>query len=143
MYELLNIMAALTLEAKLVENVPIFLYLLMKALTLVTKNSYFSVFVLLTKTWMLLKILLVSCQGQTYDGASNMMGKRSLVSTEILAIQPKGYDTLCVFATCVTTHAAKHIVYCEKTHDFFMLCRNTIVVCHSTCWTFYVITHVF
>ena len=32
----------------------------------------------------------------------------------------------------ITTHVAKHIVYSEKTHNFFMLCRNTIVVCHDT-----------
>ena len=35
------------------------------------------------------------CRGQTYDGASNMMGKRSGVSTQILAEQPKAMVTHC------------------------------------------------
>lgn len=35
------------------------------------------------------------CRGQTYDGASNMMGKRSGVSTRILAEQPKAVATHC------------------------------------------------
>ena len=34
------------------------------------------------------------CQGQTYDGASNMMGKRSGVSTKIIEEQPKAVDPL-------------------------------------------------
>ena len=36
-----------------------------------------------------------NCRGQTYDEASNMLGKRSGVSTEILAEQPKAMTTHC------------------------------------------------
>ena len=35
------------------------------------------------------------CRGQTYDGASNMMGKRSGVSMQIIAEQPKAVATHC------------------------------------------------
>ena len=35
------------------------------------------------------------CRGQTYDGTSNMMGKRSGVSTKISEEQPKAIETLC------------------------------------------------
>ena len=35
------------------------------------------------------------CRGQTYDGASNMMGKRSGVSRRILDLQPKAIATHC------------------------------------------------
>ena len=38
---------------------------------------------------------LENCRGQTYDGASNMMGKRSGVSTRIRAEQPKAIATHC------------------------------------------------
>ena len=38
---------------------------------------------------------LENCRGQTYDGASNMMGKRSGVSTKILEEQPKAVATHC------------------------------------------------
>ena len=36
------------------------------------------------------------CRGQTYDGASNMMGKKSGVATRILAEQPKAIVTHCL-----------------------------------------------
>lgn len=36
-----------------------------------------------------------NCRGQTYDGANNMMGKRSGVSTKILEEQPKALATHC------------------------------------------------
>lgn len=36
-----------------------------------------------------------SCRGQTYDGASNMFGKKSGVSTQILTLQPKALATHC------------------------------------------------
>ena len=35
------------------------------------------------------------CRGQTYDGASNMLGKKSGVATQIKAIQPKAIVTHC------------------------------------------------
>ena len=38
---------------------------------------------------------LVNCRGQTYDGASNMMGKRTGVATQISAEQPKAIATHC------------------------------------------------
>ena len=38
---------------------------------------------------------LENCRGQTYDGASNMMGKKSGVSTQILADQPKAVAVHC------------------------------------------------
>lgn len=38
---------------------------------------------------------LSDCRGQTYDGASNMLGKRSGVATQILAEQPKAIVTHC------------------------------------------------
>lgn len=38
---------------------------------------------------------LENCRGQTYDGASNMMGKRSGASTKILEEQPKAVATHC------------------------------------------------
>ena len=36
-----------------------------------------------------------NCRGQTYDGASNMMGKKSGVSTQIFAEQPKAVAIHC------------------------------------------------
>ena len=38
---------------------------------------------------------LSNCRGQTYDGASNMMGKKSGISTTILAEQPKAVAIHC------------------------------------------------
>lgn len=38
---------------------------------------------------------LQSCRSQTYDGASNMMGKRSGIATQIQKIQPKAIVTHC------------------------------------------------
>ena len=38
---------------------------------------------------------LSNCRGQTYDGASNMMGKKSGASTQILAKQPKAVAIHC------------------------------------------------
>ena len=38
---------------------------------------------------------LSNCRGQTYGGASNMMGKKSGVSTQILAEQPKAVAINC------------------------------------------------
>ena len=38
---------------------------------------------------------LSNCRGQTYDGASNMMGKKSGISTPILAEQPKAVAIHC------------------------------------------------
>ena len=38
---------------------------------------------------------LQNCRGQTYDGASNMMGKKSGVATQIQEIQPKAIVTHC------------------------------------------------
>ena len=38
---------------------------------------------------------LQSCRGQTYDGASNMMGKKSGVATQIKKDQPKAIETHC------------------------------------------------
>ena len=38
---------------------------------------------------------LKNLRGQTYDGASNMMGKKSGVATQIKAIQPKALATHC------------------------------------------------
>lgn len=35
------------------------------------------------------------CRGQTYDGASNMFGKRSGVATQISSLQPKALPTHC------------------------------------------------
>ena len=40
-------------------------------------------------------VSLENCSGQTYNGASNMMGKRSGVSTQISAEQPKAMTTHC------------------------------------------------
>lgn len=42
-----------------------------------------------------LNLSLDDCRGQTYDGASNMMGRKSGVSTQILAEQPKAVDIHC------------------------------------------------
>ena len=36
-----------------------------------------------------------ACRGQTYDGASNMLGKKSGVATQISALQPKALATHC------------------------------------------------
>lgn len=38
---------------------------------------------------------LKKCRGQTYDGASNMMGKKSGVATQIKKQQPKAIETHC------------------------------------------------
>jgi len=38
---------------------------------------------------------LSNLQGQTYDGASNMLGKKSGVAAQIRAIQPKAVETHC------------------------------------------------
>ena len=40
-------------------------------------------------------ISLDNCRGQCYDGASNMLGKKSGVAKEILDIQPKAFATHC------------------------------------------------
>ena len=42
-----------------------------------------------------MNLSLNDCRGQTYDGASNMMGKKSGVSTKILAEQPKAVAIHC------------------------------------------------
>ena len=42
-----------------------------------------------------LNLSLDDCRGQTYDGASNMMGRKSGVSTQILAEQPKAVEIHC------------------------------------------------
>ena len=42
-----------------------------------------------------MNLSLSNCRGQTYDGASNMMGKKSGVLTHILAEQPKAVDIHC------------------------------------------------
>ena len=42
-----------------------------------------------------IKSSLENCRGQTYDGASNMMGKKSGVSTQIFAEQPKAVAIHC------------------------------------------------
>ena len=42
-----------------------------------------------------LNIQLENCRGQTYDGASNMLGKKSGVATQILSEQPKAVVTHC------------------------------------------------
>ena len=42
-----------------------------------------------------LNLSLENCRGQTYDGASNMMGKKSGVSTQIFAEQPKAIAIHC------------------------------------------------
>ena len=36
-----------------------------------------------------------SCRGQIYDGASNMLGKKSGVATQLSVIQPKALPTHC------------------------------------------------
>ena len=38
---------------------------------------------------------LESCRGEIYDGASNMLGKKSGVATQLSAIQPKALPTHC------------------------------------------------
>ena len=35
------------------------------------------------------------CRGQTYDGASNMMGKKFAVATKLLVEEPKAFATHC------------------------------------------------
>ena len=42
-----------------------------------------------------LQLSLENCRGQTYDGASNMVGRKSGVATQITAIQPKALATHC------------------------------------------------
>jgi len=42
-----------------------------------------------------LQLSLDDCRGQCYDGASNMLGKKSGVATRIKNIQPKAIDTHC------------------------------------------------
>ena len=42
-----------------------------------------------------LNLSLENCRGQTYDGASNMMGKKSGLSTQIFAEQPKAVTIQC------------------------------------------------
>ena len=42
-----------------------------------------------------MNLSLDNCRGQTYDEASNMMGKKSGVSTQILAEQPKAVAIHC------------------------------------------------
>ena len=39
--------------------------------------------------WLNLPIL--RCRGQTYDGASNVMGKKSSVAAEIIKLEPKAF----------------------------------------------------
>ena len=41
------------------------------------------------------QISLDNCKGQCYDGASNMLGKKSGVANQILDIQPKAFATHC------------------------------------------------
>ena len=41
------------------------------------------------------QISLDNCRGQCYDGASNMLGKKSGVAKQILDIQPKAFATHC------------------------------------------------
>ena len=41
------------------------------------------------------QISLDNCRGQCYDGASNMLGKKSGVAKQILDIQPKAFPTHC------------------------------------------------
>ena len=41
------------------------------------------------------QISLDNCRGQCYDGASNMLGKKSGVAKQILDIQPKVFATHC------------------------------------------------
>ena len=45
-----------------------------------------------------LQLSLQSCRGQCYDGASNMLGKRSGVVKQIQDIQKKAHPTPCSFA---------------------------------------------
>ena len=42
-----------------------------------------------------LNIQIENCRGQTYDGASNILGKKSGVATQILSGQPKAVVTHC------------------------------------------------
>ena len=68
---------------------------------------------------------LENCCGQTYDGASNMMGKRSGVSTQISAEQPKA----------MTTHCQGHslsLAIKSLTKDCTIL-RNTLVTVGEIC----------
>ena len=68
---------------------------------------------------------LENCRGQTYDGASNMMGKRSGVSTQIRAEQPKA----------MTTHRQGHslsLAIKSLTKDCTIL-RNTLVTVGEIC----------
>ena len=44
---------------------------------------------------MRLQLSLNDCRGQTYDGASNMLGRKSGVATQITNIQPKPIATHC------------------------------------------------
>ena len=43
--------------------------------------------------WLNLPIL--RCRGQTYDGASNMMGKKSGIAAEIIKLESKALATYC------------------------------------------------
>ena len=42
-----------------------------------------------------LQLSLVNCKGQCYDGASNMMGRKTGVGKRIQDLQPKAYLTHC------------------------------------------------
>ena len=42
-----------------------------------------------------MQLTLANCRGQTYDGASNMLGRKSGVAAKILEEQPKALPTHC------------------------------------------------
>ena len=52
------------------------------------------------------------CRGQTYDGASNMMGKKSGVATKLIVEQPKALITHCQCHSL--SLAAKNLTGCSK-----------------------------
>ena len=45
----------------------------------------------ITDAFIWLNLPILRCRGQTYDGASNMMGKKSSVAAEIIKLEPKAF----------------------------------------------------
>ena len=61
-----------------------------------TPNIEFdTIFLTIKDALIRLQLSLTQCRGQCYDGASNMMGKRSGVAKKILECQPKAHPTHC------------------------------------------------
>jgi hypothetical protein len=63
-----------------------------------------------------LQLSLSDCRGQCYDGASNMLGKRSGVAQKILECQPKAHPTHC-HAHCLSLCVKEATKTCKLLSD--------------------------